>query len=175
MNYKLVKPEKSHEEMWKIVIAEFNDVNEKVVPFALSMNMSMDNYDEYLAMNLKYETNNNIPSEHVPANTFFLMDETEDKILGAVNIRWYLNQNLLEYSGHIGYGVAPSERGKGCATAMLHLALKYCRSIGLRKVLVTCDEDNEGSKRTIIKNGGVFEDDYTQDNGTVVLRYWITI
>lgn len=170
---KLVKPSKTHEQAWKAVVSEFNDNNERITPFALAMNCI--DYDTYLELTEKYETNNGIPLEYVPAKTFFLMEDGNDMILGAVNIRLYLNAGLLQTGGHIGYGVAPSQRRKGYASKMLELTLEHCKSIGLRKVLVTCDKSNTGSMRTIIKNDGVLEDEFIEENQNVVLRFWIEI
>ena len=81
-----------------------------------------------------------------------------------------------KYGGHIGYSVAPSERRKGCASEMLRLTLPKCRELGLERVLITCDSDNEGSRRTILNNGGVYESTvYEENEGVFLERYWIDI
>jgi predicted acetyltransferase len=110
----------------------------------------------------------------VPHSTYWLLNE-EKKIVGAVNIRHRLNQKLLNSGGHIGYGIRPSQRRKGYATTLLTLALKETKELGLEKVLVVCDKSNIGSERTIIKNGGVFESEYIEDNGNIVRRFWINL
>ena len=48
----------------------------------------------------------------VPDSVFFLLDIERDILLGAVNIRHYLSDYLLQYGGHIGDGIRPSERRK---------------------------------------------------------------
>ena len=93
-------------------------------------------------------------------------------MVGAVNIRHRLNDRLLLDGGHIGDGVRPSERGRGVATAMIGLALEECRRLGIRRVLMVCDKDNIASARSIIKNGGVLENEVVVD-GETVQRYWI--
>lgn len=75
--------------------------------------------------------------------------------------------------GHIGYGVRPSERGKSYATAMLKLALGYCKKIGLDKVLITCDKSNIASAKTIMRCAGVLKSEELQDDGEILQRYWI--
>lgn len=97
-----------------------------------------------------------------------------NKIIGTIQIRHYLNDDLLLHGGHIGYGVRPSERRKGYATKMLALALEECKNLGIGRVLITCDKTNLGSARTIQKNGGVLENEITE-NGGIFQRYWIDI
>lgn len=106
---------------------------------------------------------------------FFLLDEDRDRLLGAVNIRHYLNDSLLKEGGHIGDGIRPSERRKGYATEMIRLALLECKKLGIDKVLMTCDQDNIGSVRAIVKNGGVLENEFVNAEGHVEQRYWISI
>lgn len=110
----------------------------------------------------------------VPASTYFCLDENRNFMLGAVNIRHYLNEYLLEYGGHIGYGIRPSERRKGYASAMIGIALKKCKILGIDKVLLVCNKDNIGSAKAIINNGGVLENEVIKD-GEIMQRYWIDV
>ena len=110
----------------------------------------------------------------VPDSTFFCLDEERNIIVGAVNIRHYLNEYLLAHGGHIGDGIRPSERRKGYATQMVGLALEECKRLGIKKVLMVCDKDNIGSAKSIIKNGGILENEQKED-GKVEQRYWINL
>lgn len=110
----------------------------------------------------------------VPDSTFFCFDDERNIMVGAVNIRHYLNDYLLKYGGHIGDGIRPSERRKGYATKMIALALDECRKLGLQRVLMVCDRDNVGSAKSIINNGGVLENEVEKD-GVVEQRYWIEL
>lgn len=92
--------------------------------------------------------------------------------LGAIDLRHYLNALLLEGGGHIGYNVRPSARRRGLATWALASVLTKAPALGLDRVLLTCDEDNHGSARTIESNGGVLEDVRSTELG-VKRRYWI--
>ena len=112
--------------------------------------------------------------KHVPSTTLFLLDEERNRLLGAVNIRHYLNERLLIDGGHIGDGIRPSERRKGYATKMIGLALLECKKLGIDKVLMTCNKDNIGSRKSIINNGGVLENEI-ECEGEIVQRYWIAI
>ena len=116
------------------------------------------------------------PAKLVPQTQFIYVREDDNKVIGVIQIRHYLNEYLEKYAGHIGYSVCPSERRKSYATKMLRDALPECEKLGLRKVLVCCLDDNEGSRKTIVNNGGVYESTVYEPNSKVNLeRYWITL
>jgi len=131
-----------------------------------------DNYEKWLDNGEKSKNNQN-PRLGVPATQYFGV--YNNRIIGTINIRHYLNDSLLLHGGHIGYGVRPSERRKGYATKMLALALDECRKLGIDRVLITCDKNNIGSARTIQKSGGILENEIMQDDGGILQRYWIDI
>lgn len=110
----------------------------------------------------------------VPDSTYFCLDRDRDRMVGAVNIRHSLNDYLLACGGHIGDGIRPSERRKGYGTAMMGLALEECSKLGIRKVLIVCSRGNIGSAKTIIRNGGILENEVETD-GAVMQRYWIAL
>lgn len=170
-NLVLVFPSEEHEKAWLDIIKEFENAGEKIVPYGLKLNM--DDYATYLTVTRNVRDNKDVPSDFVRAETYFLMYEDEAKILGAVNIRHALNEKLLNTGGHIGYGIAPSERRKGYATKLLKMSLEKCKELSISEILVTCDKDNIGSAKTILKNGGILENELTEENGNVVQRYWI--
>ena len=102
--------------------------------------------------------------------------ESDGRLVGMVNVRHYFNDYLEQFGGHIGYSVRPSERRKGCAKEQLRLALSFCReTLGLDRVLITCYTSNEGSRRTILSAGGVYENTVHEPDRNVDLeRYWIS-
>jgi predicted acetyltransferase len=108
----------------------------------------------------------------VPAT--FLVAEVSGQLVGRVSIRHELNAALAEVGGHIGYGVRPGFRRRGHATEMLRQGLAVLRSLGVHDVLVTCDDDNIGSARTIEKVGGVWERTIPASGERAAKRrYWI--
>ena len=115
----------------------------------------------------------NLPANHVPSTFLFAFAGTS--IVGRVSIRHSLNPDLERVGGHIGYVVVPEYRRQGYATAILRQSLKIAREkLGLKRVLVTCDDDNIGSIKTIEKNGGVLDSIVTfQEGDTPERRYWI--
>ncbi|GAA0542368.1 GNAT family N-acetyltransferase [Paractinoplanes ferrugineus] len=107
------------------------------------------------------------PATYVPTTTLWWVDG--DEYLGRLGIRHRLAPGRMgERNGHIGYDVRPSARRKGHATAMLAASLPIAAALGLPKVLLTCDDTNEASRRTIERNGGVRHDRMDEK-----LRYWI--
>ena len=106
---------------------------------------------------------------------YLYVRETDGKIVGMLQIRQLANPYLERFGGNIGYSVAPSERRKGYAARMLRDALPKCRELGMEKVLVTCLKGNEGSRKTILKNGGRYESTVYDAEGekAEVERYWI--
>lgn len=102
-------------------------------------------------------------SDHAPTPTrvpaTFLFAFLGPRIVGRVAIRHRLTPALEREGGHIGYAVVPEFRRRGYATAMLRWAIQFARTeLGLSRLLVTCDDGNVGSIRTIEKNGGVLDD-----------------
>jgi predicted acetyltransferase len=116
-----------------------------------------------------------LPPDHVPETFLFAFDGSS--IVGRVSIRHELNDFLLRAGGHIGYVVVPDFRRRGYATAILRQSLRIAHQyLGLPRVLLTCDDDNVGSIRTIEKNGGVLENVVTgSDLAKPKRRYWIDI
>ena len=174
MRLKLIKLTKAYEKQLGEMIDEWRADQERNhtnhSPWAIFRNDYHD-FDDYLE-NLEMKE---AAEGRVPDSVFFLLDTERDRLLGAVDIRHYLNEELFREGGHIGDGIRPSERGNGYATEMIRLALIECRKLGIEKVLMTCDRDNIASAKAIIRNGGILENEFINSDGEIELRYWITV
>lgn len=131
-------------------------------------------FEQWYSRNLANRCEQTVQPGFVPATTFLALDEETDELIGMIDIRHYLNSALLKHGGHIGYSVRPTCRGRGYATEMLALALKQCRTLGLHRVLVTCNRTNLASAKVIVHNGGVLENEL-ENGGIVTQRYWISL
>ncbi|MBQ4579333.1 MAG: GNAT family N-acetyltransferase [Clostridia bacterium] len=137
----------------------------------------LNNYEnpaEWLAHVRALQKEETCPPHLVTATLFVCVRQIDDRIVGMIDVRHRLNEFLAEYGGHIGYSVRPEERRKGYAKHMLSLALQEARKLSIPRVLITCDEDNIASARTIEANGGTFERLANLD-GEILRRYWIEL
>jgi predicted acetyltransferase len=171
MKFELIIPNENMEQQYHDFVSDWDKHGEEIVPYAARL-LDMD-YDAWLNNTYKNQSKETCSSQWVPAHTYFLVSE-DKRIIGAINIRHSLNDYLLNYGGHIGYGIRPSERRKGYASLMLSLALPIAKELGIDRALVTCDKKNIGSARTILINGGILENEVVEDD-ELTQRYWIEL
>ena len=167
---RLVKMSDAYREQLTDMMDEWLSVEKKFSPAAIRQ-WDYHDFDGYLA---HLERTEEIDGR-VPNSVFFALDTERNILVGAVDIRHYLTEELLFTGGHIGDGIRPSERRKGYATAMIGLALEECRRMGIDRVLMTCDKDNIGSAKSIRNNGGVLENEVLNEDGVLEQRYWIDL
>ena len=117
----------------------------------------------------------NVPKGRAPGYTYFYVRESDDEIVGMINIRLALVGDFLrEQGGHIGYSVRPTQRRRGHATRMLREALAFCRTIGMSDFVLTCNKSNPASAGVIQNCGGVLEAEFfSAYYSEVIQRYRI--
>ena len=113
----------------------------------------LDNYEEWLN-HLEYARNYVADEMRVPSLEYLLVRESDNRVVGMINIRLALNSRLNEIGGHIGYSIRPSERRQGYNRINLYLALEICHERGLDRVVLDCNRDNLGSSRSMMALGG---------------------
>ena len=171
---KLVIPTEEYKEQVLECVEEFKNNGETRVHGSGSFE-KMNSYEEWLQ-----KVEDDLSKEkaeakgRVQAVQYIAIRKEDNKLLGFIQIRYRLNEYLLKCGGHIGDSIRPSERNKGYSTEMIGLALKEAKKLGIGNVLITCDRENKASARTIIKNGGILENE-VEDDGKIIQRYWITL
>ena len=134
----------------------------------------INNFDIWLDKVNKDISKETISQERIPATVYFSRRKSDNRIVGNLQIRHYLDEKLLKYAGHIGDSVRQSERRKGYATEQIRLALKKCKELGIDRVMMDCNKSNIGSAKSIMNNGGVLENEVMID-GELNQRYWISL
>lgn len=119
-------------------------------------------YDEFkIWLQNEYEVDNGkLEDWMVPQSTYWLFDDGTP--VGYGRIRHYLNDSLAETSGHIGYAIAKSQRGKGYGNAILALLKDEAKKLGIAQLQIGAKSDNERSNKVIIANGGIL---FREKNG----------
>lgn len=110
------------------------------------------------------------------SKTFLLIREDDDRIVGAVNVRWNLIESMKEFGGNIGYGIRPTERRKGYNKINLYLALIEAYKLGLEEVILDCDVNNLGSVKTLeALNGKLKKTAIDPYDGVLTSVYWFDV
>lgn len=169
---KLVLPAEEHKQLVWDYRQEFIDNNSSLDGTGGLCNA--ESFESWLCDNVNNRSEETVREGLVPATTFLAISENDGRLIGMIDIRHRLNEYLLQLGGNIGYSVRPTCRRMGYATEMLALGLNECRKMGLEKVLITCNKTNIGSAKTMLKNGGVLENEVVSDERTTQ-RYWITL
>jgi predicted acetyltransferase len=168
---RLVKPSMEVREQYLSFYEDWINSGEDIVPWVVERDPS--HFKKYLDFLFSGDSEEKLANSiWVPHSTYWLINE-ENVLVGAANIRHRLNQKLLDSGGHIGYGIRPSYRLNGYASALLSMSLSITRKMGIEKVLLVCDKGNIASEKTILKNGGLFDSEFVEDNGNTVRRFWI--
>ena len=132
------------------------------------------NYDEWLDR-VTLAHNKDTSFIKVPATTYFTVRKSDNKIVGSIQLRHELDDDLRKHGGHIGYGICPSERGKGYGTKQLSLVLEKAKELHIPRVMISCDKTNTASAKVAISNGGKLEwEGYDEEDGYIRI-YWIDL
>jgi predicted acetyltransferase len=170
---RLIAPRTDYEPTHRGFVEEFVARGETIIPWIAAE--PYVTFPDYVAKLEAAARGIDVPEGFVPHSTFWLVD-ANDEIVGISNLRHRLTDFLLKFGGHIGFGVRPSARRRGYATQLLRATLVEAQARGVSKVRVTCDQDNVASAKTILRNGGVLDDEELMpEQRRVVSRYWIDL
>lgn len=176
MTIELTRPTTDLFDSWAAAVAEFGDGHVDGSGLQAPVTPDRATLDALIEKSaLLSDTTAELPPDAVHNDLYWVTDDGE--VVGFLSFRHELNDYLREVGGHIGYSVRASRRRHGYASAALRLGLERAREIGLERVLVTCDDDNVGSYRTIEGAGGVLQDvsDQSARGHAMLRRYWITL
>ncbi len=167
----LILPSRKYYDSYAAAISEYKDQGIDTYAF-----MDIGKYDVFEKFE-NYRIGKDLPDNYVAATYLWLVGR--DEFIGEISIRHSLTDSLMRFGGNIGYGIRYSKWNNGFGTMMLAMALGYAKeTLGLEKVLITCNDDNIGSARVIEKNGGSLQDKIVNVIDGVerlTRRYWITI
>lgn len=168
---RLIEPNIDFEESHTTFVEEFEKRGDKVHPWVVAE--PYDHFSDYVAMLNAAPKGVNVPPGFVAHSTFWLVD-ADNEIVAISNLRHELNDFLVAYGGHIGYGVRPSVRRRGYATEILRQTLLMAKERGIDRIRITCSKDNPASAKTILRNGGIPDDEvFMPEHNEVICRYWI--
>lgn len=133
-----------------------------------------EDFSSYIKRVCLFKKGIGLPDGYIPESVMWLVDGQE--FIGEASIRHELTDFLRQIGGHIGYVIRPSKRKMGYGKQILKLSLDYIKTLGIKRVLLTCDETNIGSAKIIEANGGVLENAVDMGEGNPrKLRYWIKV
>ena len=176
MTIALARPSLSHFDSWSDTVAEFGGVHIDGAGLERGQDHGRDACAAFVEKaELCADENATLPEGHVACDYFWITDDGE--VVGFIAFRRELNDWLRSYGGHIGYSVRPSRRRQGIARAALNLVLDRARAQGYDRVMLTCDDTNVGSYRTIEGAGGELEAviDGSAADIPQLRQYWISL
>lgn len=107
----LIFPTKEYKKDVEEYLQEFLDNGENQIAGdgGLDRIKDFDKWLEKIQNDLSIDT---IDKDRIPATMYLTIRKSDKKIVGNLQIRHFLNEKLLNYGGHIGDSVRPSERRK---------------------------------------------------------------
>ena len=85
---------------------------------------------------------------YVPVYKFDVLLADTETIIGSVDRRIGDTDHLALYAGHIGYGIEPEYRGNRYAAKACILIKQAALAHGFKTLWITCNPDNQASRRT---------------------------
>lgn len=174
MKLYLAKPDLYFFDRYNEMMTEWQASGTQIAPWFLNKPYeNLEDFAEFIRM-LDNCERGNLDERYSSTTSYFVTDEN-DRLIGAASLRHYLTAAGFNTWGHIGYGVRPCERRKGCATHILKMVLEEAKVMKIQRILLGCHSSNVGSAKVIESCGGVLENIVPDpdDKGETIRRYWI--
>lgn len=135
---------------------------------------ALENFSLYIAdLELKKMVGILCSPDTIPVLTRWYTDSS-GAIVGTGRLRLSINDYVCRTFGHVGFDVRPSFRTRGYASQILLSLITLARDNNIPRILVICDTTNVLSQKTILRCGGVFEDQIISEfTKNPAYRYWI--
>lgn len=135
-----------------------------------------DDFTKYVQSLLDEEKGIDLRDGWVPCTHRWLLTPN-NVVAGVSRLRHRIDTPFLrEEAGHIGYDIAPLQRGNGYGHGALRIALDEAVRLGLPRVLLYTSEDNAASRIVIERAGGVLEAiTYSEFWNQRMCKYWIRV
>lgn len=176
MTLHLAKPDLYFFDQYNDMMREWQDSGTQIAPWFLNEPFeSLEAFAQFIRM-LDDCENGILDKKYCSTTSYFVVND-EGRLIGATSLRHYLTIDGFNTWGHIGYGIRPSERRKGCATEILRMMLAEAKSRKLYKALIGAHSSNVGSCRVIEKCGSILENIVPDPNEPekFINRYWIAL
>ena len=172
--FKLEVPSEAREADAMDFLAEFIRAN-TVIHGSGGFDLYADDYAGWLNR-VREDRVREFSEKRVPAETYFLIRESDNKIVGVISVRLKLNKALWDFGGNIGFSIRPSERRKGYNKINLFLGLCVCKNRGMEAVLISCEKRNIASAKSIQALGGKLIYEYMDEElGYEIQNYVIDV
>lgn len=173
-DFVLAEASKKYEKQAMAYRQEYIDCGETVINGSSGF-IHYQNYQEWLRR-IELEKRRKASPEDTPATTYFTIRKQDDKIIGSIQLRHHLTEELKKDGGNIGYGICLSERNKGYGTMQLALLLPEARALHIPKVMISCDKSNRASAKVAVNNGGVLSGEgFDEESRSNTEIYWIDL
>lgn len=170
----LVEVSKKYEKQAMAYRQDYISHGEKIINGSSGFIRYQD-YDEWLRK-IELKKRKKASQEDTPATTYFTIRKEDNKIVGSIQLRHHLTDELRKDGGNIGYGICPSERGKGYGTQQLALVLLQAQALKIQKVMISCDKSNRASAKVAMNNGGILSGEgFDEESNTITEIYWIDL
>lgn len=172
--FRLVKPNVDLASAYISLLEDFHSQDDDCLAGYVLRSMAND-FEAFIKRLKEDEDGTNLAPGIIPQSTYWLVRD-DGYLIGESRVRHSLTSRLEQSGGHVGLFVRPSERGRGYGTLLLKLTLREAKTMGLKRVLITCGQENKAALKIIENNNGKRDTDGIAPlSGRPVMRYWFEV